>query len=1048
MEEEKDKEDKVRKEGAIGYMARNSIATNLLMLILLGGGIFTMFTIQKEVFPEFQLDFVDVSVAYPGASPAEVEQGVLQPVEEAVRSVQGIKEIVSEAGEGSGQISIELVAGSERMKAFQDIDQAINRIRTFPDDIERPEVSLRSRQRDVIQIGLYGNADIWTLRVLAERLRTLLLNNPSITQVELNNVPDYETRIEITRNNLQKYNLTLGQVADIIRQSSNDVPAGAVQTQSGEILLRMKERKQWADEYGNITIVSAPSGAKVSLKDIATITDGFEETGFHGQFNQQNYVELRIFRIGDQSPLEIEDAVLGILEDYQLPPGIKYRTDSNRAADYRERLSLLTENGVLAIIIVLLILTLFLEYRLAFWVMMGMTVSFIGGMIFLPLIGISVNMISMFGFLVVLGIVVDDAIVVGENVYEYRKKGLSPIKAAIAGTKDVSRPVIFSITTTIIAFVPLLFMPGETGKFWQPLPAVVIVILAVSLLEALFILPSHLAHLKKDPSKNKWVQKLEKWQGSFANSFNRFVDKRYRPLLDKCLKHRYITLSSAVALLLIVGGYGYSGHMGMIMMPEVAANEIEAGVRLPVGTTPDQAAKVAHDISDATQRMFEEHNLYEVAEGIKTNVRGQNFIDVEIVMLPSDQRDITAGEVIALWRDNIGDIEGVDQITFEAERGPGGARQAISIDLSHSDINVLEKASAAFVERMDAFSSTRDVTDNYNKGKLQYDFKLLPQGRNLGLTSNEVGRQVRNGFFGALAMRQLRGMDEIEVRVKLPLEERKDIRNLENFLVRTQDGVEVPLMDVVEVEQREAFTSINRRDGRRVVNVGMDTEPANAVGRVIAKVQEETLPQLRADFPGITWTFEGSQADMRESTSTLKAGFAIAMLLIYALLAIAFGSYVQPLIVMTAIPFGIVGAVIGHILLGYDLSLVSLMGVIALSGVVVNDSLIMIDYANKRRKEGDPIYKSIHEAGLRRFRPIILTTMTTFGGLAPIILETSSQAFYLIPMAISLGFGIVFATAIILVIVPCLYLILEDARLAIQKGKTVEKVDVSETAVS
>lgn len=1048
MEEEKKKNRKVRKEGAIGYMARNSIATNLLMLILLGGGIFTMYTIQKEVFPEFQLDFVDVSVAYPGASPAEVEQGVLQPVEEAVRSVQGIKEIVSEASEGSGQISIELVAGSERMKAFQDIDQAINRIRTFPDDIERPEVSLRSRQRDVIQIGLYGDADIWTLRVLAERLRTLLLNDPSITQVELNNVPDYETRIEITRNNLQKYNLTLGQVADIIRQSSNDVPAGAVQTQSGEILLRMKERKQWADEYGNITIVSAPSGAKVSLKDIATITDGFEETGFHGQFNQQNYVELQIFRIGDQSPLEIEDAVLGILKDYQLPPGIKFRTDSNRASDYRERLSLLTENGVLAIIIVLLILTLFLEYRLAFWVMMGMTVSFIGGMIFLPMLGISVNMISMFGFLVVLGIVVDDAIVVGENVYEYRKKGLSPMKAAIAGTKDVSKPVIFSITTTIIAFVPLLFMPGETGKFWQPLPVVVIVILAVSLLEALFILPSHLAHLKEDTSKNKWVQKLEKWQGSFANSFNQFIDKRYRPLLDKCLKHRYITLCSAIALLLIVGGYGYSGHMGMILMPEVAADEIEAGVRLPVGTTPDQAAKVAHDISNATQRMFEEHNLYEVAEGIKTNVRGQNFIDVEIVMLPPDQRDITAGEVIALWRDNIGDIEGVDQITFEAERGPGGARQAISVDLSHSDINVLEKASEAFVERMDAFANTRDVTDNYNKGKLQYDFKLLPQGRNLGLTSNEVGRQVRDGFFGALAMRQLRGMDEIEVRVKLPMEERKDIRNLENFLVRTQDGVEVPLMDVVEVEQREAFTSINRRDGRRVVNVGMDTEPANAVGRVIAKVQEETLPQLRADFPGITWTFEGSQADMRESTSTLKAGFAIAMLLIYALLAIAFGSYVQPLIVMTAIPFGIVGAVIGHILLGYDLSLVSLMGVIALSGVVVNDSLIMIDYANKRRKEGDPIYKSIHEAGLRRFRPIILTTMTTFGGLAPIILETSSQAFYLIPMAISLGFGIVFATAIILVIVPCLYLVLEDARLAIQKGKTVEKVDVSETAVS
>lgn len=1048
MEEQKD-EKTIRKEGIIAYMAKNSIATNLLMLLLLIGGLFTMYTIQKEVFPEFQLDFVEVSVAYPGASPAEVEQGVLQPVEEAVRGVQGIKEIVSEANEGSGQVTIELVAGSERMKAFQDIDQAINRIRTFPDDIERPEVQLQSRQRDVLQIGLYGAADIWTLRQLAERLRTILLSNPSITQVELGNVPDYETRIEISSRTLQKYNLTLGQVADIIQRSSNDVPAGAVQTQSGEILLRMQERKQWAKEYGNITIVSSEDGAKVTLNDIATITDGFVETGFHGQFNQENYVELRIFRIGNQSPLEIADVTNDILKDFQLPPGINYRTDSNRAADYRERLSLLTENGILAIVIVLIILTLFLEYRLAFWVMMGMTVSFIGGMILLPLIGISVNMISMFGFLVVLGIVVDDAIVVGENIYEYRQKGLSPMRAAIEGTKDVSLPVIFSIVTTIIAFVPLLFMPGETGKFWQPLPAVVIVILAVSLLEALLILPSHLAHLKKKSpkNKNKWVLKLESWQRAFANSFDAFVEKKYRPFLDLCLKYRYITLSAAVALLLIVGGYGYSGHMGMIMMPEVAADEIEAGVRLPVGTTPDQAAKVAHAISESTQRMFKEHNLYEVAEGIKTNVRGQNFIDVEIVMLPPDQRDITAAEVIALWRDNIGDIEGVDQITFEAERGPGGARQDISVDLSHSDIDVLERASAAFVERMDAFSNTRDVTDNYNKGKMQYDFKLLPQGRNLGLTSDEVGRQVRDGFFGALAMRQLRGMNEIEVRVKLPLEERKDIKNLEKFLIRTQDGIEVPLMDVVEIEQREAFSSINRRDGRRVVNVGMDVEPANAVGRVIATVQEETLPQLQADFPGITWSFEGSQADMRESTNTLKAGFSIAMLLIYALLAIAFSSYIQPLIVMTAIPFGIVGAVIGHILLGYDLSLVSLMGVIALSGVVVNDSLIMIDFANKRRKEGHPIYYSIHEAGLRRFRPIILTTMTTFGGLAPIILETSSQAFYLIPMAISLGFGIVFATAIILVIVPCLYLTLEDIRLYIQKGRTVREVDVSEEEV-
>lgn len=1029
---------KIRKEGAIAYMARNSIAANLLMLILIGGGIWTMFNIQKEVFPQFQLDFVEINVVYPGAAPAEVEQGILLPVEEAVRGVQGIKEIVSTANEGSGGILIELVAGTDRMKAFQDIDQEISRIRTFPDEIEEPQVSLQSRQRDVMEVGLYGDVDIWTLRKLAERLRNRLLSNPEITQVEIGNVPEYVTHVEINRHNLRKYNLTLGQVAQIIAQSSEDVPAGAVETQTGEILLRMQERKQWAEEFSNITIVSSPSGAKVSLGDIATITDGFEETGFHGQFNQTPSVEMEIFRIGDQSPLDIAETVQQILDDFQLPPGVQSRIDSNRAEDYRERLSLLTENGIMAIFIVLIILALFLEYRLAFWVMMGMSISFIGGIVLLPLVGISINMISMFGFLVVLGIVVDDAIVVGENIYEYRQQGMNYVDAAIAGTRDVSKPVFFSIVTTIIAFIPLLFMPGETGKFWWPLPAVVIVILAVSLIEALFILPSHLAHTSKKKKKKGWVKRLESWQQSFAQGYNKIIDKYYRPFLDLCLKHRYITLSISLALLLIVGGYGYSDHMGMIMMPEVAADEIEAGVMLPVSTTPDQAAEVAEQITRSTQRMFEEHNLYEVAEGIKTNVRGQNFIDVEIVMRPPDEREMSAGELIALWRDNIGDIEGVDQITFEAERGPGGYQQDISVDLSHSDIDVLERASAAFFDQMDAFENTRDVNDNFNKGKLQYDFKLLPEGRNLGLTSSEIGRQVRDAFYGALAMRQLRGTNEIEVRVKLPLGERKDIQNLENFLIRTQDGVEVPLLDVVRVEQREAFTSINRRDGRRVVNVGMDVEPANAVSRVLATVQGEVLPQLRADYPGLTWSFEGSQADMRESTDSLWGGFSMAMLLIYALLAMAFGSYTQPLIVMMAIPFGIVGAVIGHIMLGYDLSLVSLMGVIALSGVVVNDSLIMIDYANKKR-DSLSIYEAIHEAGLRRFRPIMLTTLTTFGGLAPIILETSSQAFYLIPMAISLGFGIVFATSIILIIVPCLYLILEDVTLLIKKGKTVDR---------
>jgi multidrug efflux pump subunit AcrB len=1019
-------DDGPRTTGAIAWMARNSIAANLAMVMLLGGGVWTAATMQKEVFPEFALDIVDVRVTYPGAAPSEVEQGVLLPVEEAIRGVQGIREITSTAREGWGSIEVELVSGTDRMKAFQDIDQAVTTIRTFPDDIEEPDVNLRSQQQEVMEIGLYGDVDLWTLRTLAEQLRDRLMTEPAITTVAIGGVPDYVTYVEIPQQRLREYGVTLDEVARILVASSEDVPAGTIEASTGEILLRMKERKQWAEQYAGIAIVTDPSGAAVTLGDLARITDGFEETGFPSQFNQQLSVQLGIYRVGSQSPLEISAAVEAVLDEVRptLPAGVQLRIDSSSAEDYEERLSLLIENGLLATVIVLTILSLFLEFRLAFWVMMGMTISFVGSLVFLPVIDVSINMVSMFAFLVALGIVVDDAIVVGENVYEYRQQGMNFLQAAIAGARDIAGPVTFSILTNIVAFIPLLFIPGTTGKFWWPLPAVVITVLAVSLIEALFILPAHLAHTARR-TRTGLSRRLHGWQQSFAAAFQRFVDTRYRALLDLSLRHRYVTLCGALSLFVMVGGYGASDHMGMIMMPELSADEIEAGIRLPVGTTPDAAARVANEVTRSTQRMFDEHDLYRAAEGIKTNVRGGSFVDVEIVMKPPDEHDMTVGEVIRLWRDEIGDIAGVQQITFEAERGPGGWQQDISIDLSHSDIDVLEAASRALLERVESFDQTTDVSDNYNKGKTQFDLVLRPEARNLGLTATDVGRQVRDAFYGALAMRQLRGTNEVEVRVKLPREERKDIHHLETFVVRTPAGVEVPLADVVDVVPGEAFSSINRRDGRRVVTVSMDVEPKRAMNQVLTAIRDDVLPQLRADFPGITWTFQGTQAELRESTTALWGGFAIAMAAIFALLAIAFGSYLQPLIVMVAIPFGFIGAVIGHILLGYDLSLISLMGVIALSGVVVNDSLIMIDYANRRRGE-TTAFEAIHAAGLRRFRPIVLTTLTTFGGLTPIILESSRQAYYLIPMAISLGFGILFATSVILLLVPCLYLILED----------------------
>ena len=630
---------------------------------------------------------------------------------------------------------------------------------------------------------------------------------------------------------------------------------------------------------------------------------------------------------------------------------------------------------------------------------------------------------------------VDDAVVVGENVYEKRQSTSDHELAAVDGTREVASPVIFSVLTNIVAFVPLMFIPGETGKFWGPLPVVVIVVLSLSLVESLFILPAHLAHAKAGGRNRRGLgARLHHGQQGFSRAFNRLVEIFYRPVLLLCLRWRYVTASLALGLFLVVGGYAISAHMGMILMPEVSADEIEAGVRMPVGTTQDQSAEIARVVTEASLRMFDEHNLYEVAEGIKTNVRGQDFIDVEIVMKPPDQRDMTANEVIALWRDSIGDLPGVDQVTFEAERGPGGGRRRdISVSLSHSDIDVLEKASQAFVERVERFANVRDVNDDYNKGKSQYDFRLRPEGRALGLTDEELGEQLRGAFFGSLALRLLRGTNEIEVRVKLPEEQREDIHHMEDLIIRTPSGAEVPLLDVADVEKKVAFEEINRRDGRRAVNVSMDIEPKRAINQVIAAVRNEALPQLRDDYPGITWTFEGSDAEMRRATSALWGYFGLALALIYSLLAVAFRGYVQPLIVLVAIPFGIVGAVLGHVWLGYDISLVSLMGVIALSGVVINDSLIMIDFANRRRSEHSA-FEAISQAGLRRFRPILLTTLTTFGGLMPLIFEDSLQAQYIIPMAISLGFGILFATAIILVLVPCLYLILEDIRLMFSPG--------------
>ena len=1014
--------------GPIEWMARNSVAANLMMILLLAGGFWMATQVQKEVFPQFELDMVQIKVSYPGAAPAEVEQGILLPVEEAVQGIQSIKEMTSTAREGTGTIQLELVPGTNRMQALQDIEQAVDGIRTFPEQAEEPDISLVTPTRDVMELTLYGDVDIWTLRQIGEQVRNRLLSEDAITQAVIGDVPAYVTSVEIPLETLRKYNLTLSEVASLIEQSSEDIPAGSMATSNGDILLRLKAQKQWADAFEDIVILNAASGGSVTLGDIATVRDGFEEGGFHSRFNGQPSVEIELFRTGDQSPLDIAEAVEQVMAELEvtLPDAVQVRIDSNRAEHFENRMDMLIENGIMAMVIVLVILSLFLEYRLAFWIMMGMTISFVGSVLFLPAMDVSINMISMFGFLMVLGIVVDDAIVVGENIYEYREQGMGFMEAAIQGAKDIAGPVTFSILTNIVAFLPLLFIPGTTGNFWWPLGVVVILVLALSLVEALFILPAHLAH-SGGGSVTIYGHWMHGIQRVFSGAFETLVNRVYRPLLDLALRFRYVTLSAALTIMVVSGAYAISDHMGMIMMPEAPADEIEAAVRLPVGTTARRAGELAMAITRDTQRLFDEHNLSEDVEGIKTNVRGQQSIDVELVLLPADQRSMTVNEIIELWRTELGDFKGVDQITFEAEQGPGSWRDDISVDLSHTNIDILARASQRLVKELEQIGPTRNVNDNYTTGKPQFDISLTDEGRALGLTGAEVGRQLRDAFYGNIALRQLRGLNENEVRVRLPDYQREDLHYLDNFVIRTSDGQEVPLMDVAEVRVSESLRSIDRRDGRRVITVGTDVQPKPAVSQVLELMQTDILPQLRADFPGLTWTFQGSQADLRASTAALWGGFGLAMGAIFALLAIAFGNYLQPLVVMLAIPFGAVGAIIGHMILGMELSLVSIMGIVALSGVVVNDSLIMVTYANRQLDRLGPA-QAIYEAGLRRFRPIMLTTLTTFGGLTPIIFETSLQAIYLIPMAVSLGFGIVFATALILFLVPCLYLVLEDLK--------------------
>lgn len=1015
--------------GPIAWMVNNRVSANLLMLFLIIGGIWMSTRIKQEVFPEFDLDLIRISAPYPGASPAEVERGIILAVEQALEGLPDVKEIRSVASEGSANITVELIEGSDTRKAYQLIEQAVSSVTTVPDNVEQIRVSPVRRRREVLDLQIYGDVSALALRHVVEKVRDRLLLSDEITMIELEDAKDVELHVEISQENLRAFGLTIQQVAAKLRASSVEAPGGRVETIGGELLLRVKDRKEWAHEFAKIPIVTTRDGAVRRLGDIATIREGFEEFGEEGSYKGMTSATLEVYRVGKQGPIQVSDAVREAMAEIEadLPDGVFWEINRDRSDTFRQRLELLLRNAFIGLALVLVLLGLFLDFKLAFWVTMGIPTAFLGGMLFLPAMGASLNMISMFAFIIALGIVVDDAVVAGENIHEMRQRGLPFHEAAIAGAKGVATPVGFAILTNILCFLPLMFVPGFMGKIWKVIPVVVIVVFLISWLECLLIMPAHLAH---DPVGEENQRKRLGGHAKLrppARLLAWFVNRVYAPFLAKALAFRFTTIAVCVGALVAVSAYVAGGHIGMTAMPRVESDVATVTVQLPNGTSRTRVAKVRDDVVAAMDKVAEANGGDTLLIGTFVGVN-QTRIRARAYLTQPGIRPLSTREVAKLWRKELGPVPGAESTKFESDRGGPGSGAALTIELSHRDTVVLDKASAALAAAVEGLDKTSDVDDGYARGKEQLSFSVTPDGEALGLTAAEVASQVRGAFYGTRALRQQRGNNEVTVLVRRAAAERSSEYDIDALLITTPAGTRVPLRQVAKRERGRAHTSINRRNGRRTISVTANVTPIGDAPQLQASLEETTLPKLVQDFPGLGYSFEGRQAWFAEGISALASGFAIALLLIYFLLAIPFKSYVQPAIVMLAIPFGLAGAVVGHMVMGFNISMLSMMGGVALSGVVVNDALVLVEYANQQRNAGYSAREAVFLAATRRFRPVILTTITTFGGMAPMIFETSRQARFLIPMAIALGFGIVFATVVTLVLVPTLYLVVEDVR--------------------
>jgi len=1033
---------------AIHWMAKNHVVANLLMAVLILGGLIIGMGVKQEVFPEITMDKIQISITYPGAGPSEIEEGILLTIEDNLTAVEGIRQIKSTAFEGLGIVIVELDPENDADTLLQEIKSEIDRITTFPQDAEKPVISKLDNKREVISLVLYGDVSELNLREQAEQIRDELLQIDNITQIELSGVRPYEIGIEISEATLRQYRLTLDQVAQRVRLASIDLPGGIIKTSGNEILIRTKEKRYYASQYEEIRLLSQQDGREIRLGDIATVSDTFEENDIFARFDGQPAVMIKIYRIGDQKPTEISTAVLDYIDQKkpQMPTSIKIADWNDTSEIFRSRMDLLLKNAALGLIMVMIVLGLFLEIKLALWVMLGIPISFLGSLLLMPTVGVSINMISLFAFIMALGIVVDDAIVVGENIYEHRQKGKPFLQAACDGAVEVARPVIFAILTSIAAFMPLVFISGTMGKFIRAIPLVVISVLVISLVESLFVLPAHLSLGRPRKAGNGRPHFIERGRHRFSDAMKKFIAGPYHTLLHLCLEFRYVSLAIAIAVLLTSFGLVGGGIVKFRFMPKVEGDKITATVEMVQGTPASRSTQVQEMLLKTAQESIAELESDNPGENLKRHIYsivgstiagggpaggrssiGSNKTAVSILLTPSESRNISASRIGTLWRKKVGDITGAESVSFASNLVHMGS--VIDIQLAHDNFDVLKTVSETVRRELDQYPGINDIGSNYSQGKKEIRATLTEQARTLGITEQNLARQLRAAFYGSEALRLQRGRNEVKVITRYPLEERQHLADLEKLHIRTSQGGEIPLHQAAILNEDFGFSTIQRTDRKRVINITADVDNKKANSdEIIADLKSGILSELQQDYPGLIIDMEGEMRERRDSMNSMRKGFGLALIAIFVLLAIPFGSYSQPLLIMTAIPFGFVGAITGHLLMGYDLSILSLFGIVALSGVVINDSLLLIDYTNSHRKKGQPPFEALLIAGKRRFRPILLTSLTTFFGLAPMLLETSTQAQFLIPMAISLAFGIMFATGIILLLIPSLYLILEDLK--------------------